>query len=158
MKVTGTFLDEISHDIPSQNWGLKDWDRDFACMKAVGIDTVILIRCGHKKWMTYPSGVMKGHQPPVDLVEMYLGLSENYGMGFYFGTYDSGEYWHRGDFEREAAISREQCIERARRFSSGRSSPEPFSDPSSSSGPAAAAPAPSRDSAPSTPPFRLRRR
>ncbi|MBR2723495.1 MAG: DUF4434 domain-containing protein, partial [Lentisphaeria bacterium] len=44
MLVTGTFLDEISHDIPHQNWGEKEWDRDFACMKTAGIDTVILIR------------------------------------------------------------------------------------------------------------------
>ena len=27
LKITGTFLDEISHDIPHQNWGEKDWYR-----------------------------------------------------------------------------------------------------------------------------------
>ena len=27
LKITGTFLDEISHDIPHQNWGEKEWDR-----------------------------------------------------------------------------------------------------------------------------------
>ena len=26
LKITGTFLDEISHDIPHQNWGVKEWD------------------------------------------------------------------------------------------------------------------------------------
>lgn len=45
MQITGTFLDEISHDIPHQNWGRAEWDRDLASMKSVGIDTVILIRC-----------------------------------------------------------------------------------------------------------------
>ena len=49
LKITGTFLDEISHDIPHQNWGEKEWDADFAKMKAIGIDTVIMIRCGHRK-------------------------------------------------------------------------------------------------------------
>ena len=39
LKITGTFLDEISHDIPHQNWGEKEWDKDFAHMKAIGIDT-----------------------------------------------------------------------------------------------------------------------
>ena len=46
LRITGTFLDEISHDIPHQNWGEKEWDQDFAYMKAIGIDTVIDIRCG----------------------------------------------------------------------------------------------------------------
>ena len=33
LPITGTFLDEISHDIPHQNWGEKEWDRDFRYMK-----------------------------------------------------------------------------------------------------------------------------
>ena len=44
MKITGTFLDEISHNIPHQNWGEKEWDRDFQAMKTAGIDTVVMIR------------------------------------------------------------------------------------------------------------------
>ncbi|MBQ2113384.1 MAG: DUF4434 domain-containing protein, partial [Bacteroidales bacterium] len=49
LRITGTFLDEISHDIPHQNWGEKEWDQDFAYMKSIGIDTVIDIRCGYRK-------------------------------------------------------------------------------------------------------------
>lgn len=26
-RITGTFLDEITHDIPSQNWGQEEWAR-----------------------------------------------------------------------------------------------------------------------------------
>ena len=55
MRITGTFIDEISHDIPHQNWGPEEWDRDFAYMKAIGIDTVIMIRSGYRKFITYPS-------------------------------------------------------------------------------------------------------
>ena len=110
MLVTGTFLDEISHDIPAQNWGVNEWDRDFRVMKAVGIDTVILIRSGYKRWMTYPSEVLQKHRsgfvPPVDLVRMFLDLSEKYGMDFYFGLYDSGEYWHHGDYKKEVDLNR----------------------------------------------------
>ena len=40
LRISGTFLDEISHDIPHQNWGEKEWDRDFRHMRAIGIDTV----------------------------------------------------------------------------------------------------------------------
>ncbi|RYZ53913.1 MAG: DUF4434 domain-containing protein, partial [Chitinophagaceae bacterium] len=29
MQITGTFIDEISHDIPHQNWGPKEWEQDF---------------------------------------------------------------------------------------------------------------------------------
>ena len=95
MLLTGTFLDEISHDIPHQNWGRAEWDADFAAMQAIGIDTVILIRSGHKRWLTYPSEVLierEGcYRPPVDLVDMFLSLAEKYGLAFYFGTYDSGQ-------------------------------------------------------------------
>ncbi|MBQ9775080.1 MAG: DUF4434 domain-containing protein [Lentisphaeria bacterium] len=107
MHITGTFLDEISWDIPHQNWGEKEWDADFAAMKAIGIDTVIMIRSGLRRFMTYPSKVLanrKGcYTPPVDLVELYLRLAEKYGMTFYFGTYD-GNNWHPETVKEEIAI------------------------------------------------------
>lgn len=93
LRVTGTFLDEISHDIPHQNWGAKEWDRDFRHMKAIGIDTVIMIRSGYRKFITYPSPYLlkKGcYMPSMDLVELFLSLADKYGMRFYFGLYDSG--------------------------------------------------------------------
>jgi len=46
--ITGIFLDEVSHDIPSANWGPAEWAADFDAMAAVGIDTVILIRAGYR--------------------------------------------------------------------------------------------------------------
>ena len=109
MKLTGTFIDEISHDIPHQNWGAAEWERDFATMKAVGIDTVILIRCGYQRWLTYPSDVLlakeRSYRPPVDLVDLFLTLAEKYDLAFYFGTYDSGNYWHRGEVNRELDLN-----------------------------------------------------
>ncbi len=93
LKITGTFLDEISHDIPHQNWGVKEWNADFEYMKAIGIDTVIMIRCGHRRFITWPSEYLIGqgcYMPSVDLVDMFLRLAERHGMGFYFGLYDPG--------------------------------------------------------------------
>jgi len=58
MKIKATFLDEISHDIPHQNWGAKEWDADFAYMRAIGIEMVVLIRSGYKRWQTFPSEVL----------------------------------------------------------------------------------------------------
>ncbi|SHF98686.1 protein of unknown function [Mariniphaga anaerophila] len=110
MKIKGTFLDEISHDIPHQNWGRVEWDRDFSYMKQIGINTVILIRSGYRKWLTYPSDVLiskeKAYTPPVDLVQMFLELSEKHQMDFYFGLYDSGRYWVNGDFQQESDLNK----------------------------------------------------
>ena len=33
--------DEITHDIPSQNWGREDWRKEFELYKRIGIDTVV---------------------------------------------------------------------------------------------------------------------
>ena len=104
LKITGTFLDEISHDIPHQNWGAKEWDRDFQYMKAIGIDTVIMIRSGYRKFITYPSKylISQGcYMPSVDLLELFLRLADKYDMQFYFGLYDSGHYWDTGDMSME---------------------------------------------------------
>ncbi|NGF55222.1 DUF4434 domain-containing protein [Parapusillimonas sp. SGNA-6] len=110
MKITGTFLDEISHDIPHQNWGREEWDRDFGYMKAIGIDTVILIRSGYRRFMTYPSTWLQNsmgcYTPPVDLVDMFLQLAEKHGMKFYFGLYDSGKYWDTGNMQHEIDANR----------------------------------------------------
>ncbi|GHT15732.1 tat (twin-arginine translocation) pathway signal sequence [Bacteroidia bacterium] len=100
LPITGTFLDEISHDIPHQNWGEREWDMDFQHMKAIGIDTVIMIRSGYRKFITYPSEYLlkQGcYRPSVDLLDMYLRLAAKHGMKFYFGLYDSGKYWDTGD-------------------------------------------------------------
>lgn len=110
MKITGTFLDEISHDIPHQNWGREEWDRDFGHMRAIGIDTVILIRSGYRRFITYPSAYLQKqfgcYEPPVDLVKMYLELADKHGMQFYFGLYDSGHYWDTGNMQSEIDANR----------------------------------------------------
>ncbi len=110
MNITGTFIDEISHDIPHQNWGPQEWDADFRHMKAIGIDTVILIRGGYRRFITWPSPyLIKNHgcySPSTDLVELFLTLAEKYGMRFYFGLYDSGKYWDTGDMTHEIDVNR----------------------------------------------------
>ncbi|EMR02565.1 DUF4434 domain-containing protein [Cesiribacter andamanensis] len=110
MKITGTFIDEISHDIPHQNWGREEWDRDFGYMKAIGIDTVILIRSGYRRFITYPSAYLQGvlgcYSPPVDLLEQFLELADKHALQFYFGLYDSGQYWDTGNMQHEIDANR----------------------------------------------------
>ena len=106
LKITGTFLDEISWDIPHHNWGVREWDRDFRSMKAIGIDTVIMIRCGLRQYLAYPSEVLMEKEnclaPYSDLPDMFLTLAEKYGMDFYFGTYDSARPVEQLDFQYES--------------------------------------------------------
>lgn len=110
LKITGTFLDEISYDIPHHNWGEKEWEKDFQAMKSIGIDTVIMIRCGLRKYMAYESEVLLkqtgGFKPYSDLVEMFLNLSDKYDMKFYFGTYDSGLEPEDRDYAWELATNK----------------------------------------------------
>lgn len=116
MKIKATFLDEISHDIPHQNWGEKEWDEDFANMKSVGIEMVVLIRSGYKRWQTLPSKVLiekeRCFTPPIDLVELFLKLSDKHGMKFFLGLYDSGRYWTdesfwtNGNYQREVEVNK----------------------------------------------------
>ena len=99
LPITGTFLDEITHDIPHQNWGPKEWDRDFRYMKAIGITDVIDIRSGYRKFLTYPSPYLmkKGcYTPSYDLIDLFCRLAQKYGMRFWFGLYDTGVRYPEG--------------------------------------------------------------
>ena len=110
MRIKGTFLDEISHDIPHQNWGEAEWDRDFGYMREAGIDTVILIRCGYRRWQTFPSRVLTAEEGVTSRPSIWsicsLRLSDKWGMNFWFGLYDSGKYWDRGEYEQEVALNK----------------------------------------------------
>lgn len=108
--ISGTFLDEISHDIPHQNWGPREWDLDFQAMKSAGLDTVILIRAGYRDRCTFDSRTIRSLHPALlvegDLVDLFLTLAERYGLKLFFGTYDSGRYWEKGQYQEEIDLNR----------------------------------------------------
>jgi hypothetical protein len=120
MRITGTFLDEITHDIPSQNWGPEEWARDFDAMRSVGIDTVILIRAGYRQHATFDSRVLRERMDAfpayVDLVDLFLSEAERCGMRLFFGTYDSGTYWVGGHHREELDLNRAFCDEVVERY------------------------------------------
>jgi hypothetical protein len=96
MRITGTFLDEISHDIPSQNWGPEEWAADFDVMRQIGIDTVIIIRSGALNQAVFNSWTLREHRPmlPVraNLAELFLNLAHANGMSLFWGIYDPGDW------------------------------------------------------------------
>lgn len=107
--VSGTFLDEVTCDIPAQNWGRQEWEREFQTFVDTGIDTVILIRSGWGERLSHPSAVLASKVPtlPVyfDQVELFLELADRHDLRFFFGLYDSGYHWQRNDWRQEVAIN-----------------------------------------------------
>ena len=99
LPITGTFIGEIQADyeIPDQNWSDEVWDADFAAMKAVGIDTAIIIRCGVRKKLLYPSEwLMKNagcERPRRDKLQLFFKLAEKHGIKLWIGGYYSGNDW-----------------------------------------------------------------
>lgn len=107
MRITGTFIDEITHDIPSQNWGEADWRREFELYKRIGIDTLIIIRAGYRNRCIFPAKSLPGLLPVYeDLGEILYDLSDQLDLSVFFGTYDSGEHWHRGDWRTEVDLNK----------------------------------------------------
>jgi hypothetical protein len=106
LRITGTFLDEITHDIPSQNWGREDWRKEFALYKRIGIDTVIIIRAGYQNKCIFQARSIPDLLPiHEDLAQMFLDLAEEYGLSVYFGLYDSGYYWIRRTYWKEIELN-----------------------------------------------------
>jgi hypothetical protein len=108
--ITGTFLEEITHDIASQNWGEKEWTLEFDTMVEAGIDTVVLIRSGYRERLAYPSVTIPEHVRtlPVneDLIDLFLRLCGPRDIAFFLGTYDSGRFWHNYAWREEVEIHR----------------------------------------------------
>lgn len=116
LRITGTFLDEITHDIPSQNWGVEDWDREFALYEKIGIDTVIIIRAGYQNKCIFQAKSIPDLLPVYeDLAVVFLDLAEKHNLSLYFGTYDSGFYWWRRSWWKEVELNKafiDEVVER----------------------------------------------
>ena len=106
-RITGTFLDEITHDIPSQNWSREDWRKEFELYKRIGIDAAIIIRAGYRNRCIFASKTIPDLLPVYeDLGKTFFDLAEEYGIGIWFGTYDSGYWWMRSTWWKEVDINK----------------------------------------------------
>ena len=94
--ITGTFIDEITYDIPSSNWSLDQWRMDLDNMQDIGIDTVIFIRGGFEDKAVFPSKVV-GASYADDFAGFIFEETSKRGMDVFFGMYISNLDWNNGD-------------------------------------------------------------
>ncbi len=115
--ISGTFVDGVASDIPSNNWTAEDWAAEFDNFKAIGIDTVIIIRVAFKDSAMYKSEVMKTslYEDP-DLIEIMLREAERTGIALYIGMFDTMKYWPLNDWQNEVAINRDLIFELNQRY------------------------------------------
>lgn len=103
--ITGTFIDEITYDIPSSNWSQEQWKRDLDHMRQIGIDTLIFIRGGFGDKTIYPSDYF-GTKYADDFAGFLLTEASQRGMTVLMGLYISTINWNGGDAAREIEYNR----------------------------------------------------
>jgi hypothetical protein len=103
--ITGTFIDEITYDIPSSNWSNEQWKNDLDNMIACGMDTLIFIRGGFENKTIFPSKSIGTTGTP-DFAGFIMDEAAKRNMDVYFGLYTSGLSWNRGDYVNEIRINR----------------------------------------------------
>lgn len=97
--LTATFIDEITYDIPTQNWSDEQWIADFDNMKEVGIDTLVVMRgCFYDKCI-YPSKIFPTlKKENEDFAGLIFKEAEKRNMKVYMGLYISNLCWNDGDY------------------------------------------------------------
>jgi Domain of unknown function (DUF5109)/Domain of unknown function (DUF4434) len=116
-RITGTFLDEITHDIPSQNWREAEWRREFRLYQQIGIVTVIIIRAGYRNRCIFQAKCLPDLLPVYDdLGELFFSLADEFEFKVFFGTYDSGLHWQKRSWWKEVEINRAFLEEATERY------------------------------------------
>lgn len=106
--ITGTFVSCLPGDTGINNWGLAEWEYEFQLYNAIGIDTLIIIRCEFEKDGVWISGLdPRSTTWPEDpnLIAMFFRLSEKYGMKLFLGGVESLSNLHKGYWKREVEIN-----------------------------------------------------
>jgi hypothetical protein len=107
--ITGTFVSRVAGDTGINNWGLAEWEYEFKLYKAIGIDTIIIIRCEVEMGGVHLSGLdPRSTTWPEDpnLVSMFFRLSEKYGMKLYLGGTESLDNLYKGYWKQEIQNNR----------------------------------------------------
>ena len=120
--ISGTFIDEITYDIPSSNWSREQWAQDLDNMKEVGIDTVIFIRGGFYNKAIFPSKYFPHLKDEGDdFAGFILEEAQKREMNVFFGLYISSLTWNDGDAQTEIKKNKlfiDEVLERYGHFTS----------------------------------------
>lgn len=114
--ISGTFIDEITYDIPSSNWTKGQWKRDLDNMKKIGIDTLVFIRGGFYGRTIYPSRYF-GTEDADDFAGFILTEAAKRNMDVYMGLHISTLDWSFGDAKGEIARNKHFLDEIYTRYS-----------------------------------------
>ena len=97
--ITGTFIDEVTYDIPASNWSNEQWAQDLDNMKEVGMDTLIIMRSVFYNKCLYPSKVFPSlKEEGEDFLGFILQEAQKRDMQVYIGLYISNLTWNSGDY------------------------------------------------------------
>ena len=100
--ITGTFIDDITYDIPASNWSNEQWANDLDNMKAVGMDTIVLMRSIFYEKGMYPSKIFSTlKEDGEDFIKFILEEAGKRDMKVFLGMYITDLCWNFGDFEYE---------------------------------------------------------
>ena len=100
--ITGTFIDEITYDIPSSNWSNRQWAQDLDYMKEVGMDTLVLMRSVFYDKCLYPSKIFPSlKKENEDFIGFLLEEAAKRDMQVFMGMYISNLTWNHGDYRHE---------------------------------------------------------
>lgn len=115
--ITGTFIDEITYDIPSSNWSHEQWAKDLDYMKEVGMDTVIFIRGGYANKLIFPSAHFDNICKD-DLLGFILDEAAKRDMKVLVGLYTTDLGWQDGNAAMEIRKNRIFAKEVMQRYGS----------------------------------------
>ena len=115
--ITGTFIDEITYDIPSSNWSHEQWAKDLDNMKEVGMDTVIFIRGGYANKLIFPSAHFDNICKD-DLLGFILDVAAKRDMKVLVGLYTTDLGWQDGNAAMEIRKNRYFATEVMQRYGS----------------------------------------
>ena len=109
--ITGTFIDEITYDIPSSNWTREEWASDFDNMTEVGIDTLIICRAVFDGKCIYPSKIFPTFKDEDDdFAGFILAEAAKREMDVYLSGYISNLAWNGGGWRAEIVENKKFVI------------------------------------------------
>ena len=115
--ITGTFIDDVTYDIPCSNWTYEEWAKELDNMAEVGIDTLIFARAVFCGKCIYPSKVFPTlKDEDDDFAGFILREAAKRNMTVFVGGYISNLTWNNGDWKNEIAQNKKFIKEFVARY------------------------------------------